>query len=433
MYRTFNLQTPPDRLTEYFQASLDPSLRQLRRRAVLTRTDDGQWSLVCCAVQAFPNCRKFLKDVQGGRVEFDDIHLERKGNPSWYIEHLPLKNHCMPCAGVIAGTRFEEKSLGIAQGPLLAPREPYYPDLTEATRDWLAFTVYHRDTDPRNQEIIFLLPELRAYFTNAESRKGMLELTVEGTETNRLTLVVKGAYWQDQALHHFEGEVRAGKANVSVPDHLARLEYVLMDRSGVVYDFQREDRFNHSGLGRKRLDHTALDFVQRVKTACAEGEGVQIEFKPFIDCNRKIGPKSEKTKLRELVTTVAAFANNQGGSIYIGINDECALSDIGPELRRWAEAQISEESANRYCGAVTRTIRDHLDGDVSLRVSHAFIENALVVIVDVGQSAAKPVAVRDDNILYVRAGASNKQVPPGQWESILGRNNLDGGFMLGAG
>jgi hypothetical protein len=63
-------------------------------------------------------------------VEFDDIHLERKGNPSWYIEHLPLKNHCMPCAGVIAGTRFEEKSLGIAQGPLLAPREAVIPSLS---------------------------------------------------------------------------------------------------------------------------------------------------------------------------------------------------------------------------------------------------------------------------------------------------------------
>jgi hypothetical protein len=459
MYQSLNSQRPPDKLTEYLQTSLDQSARALRRRAVLTRSADDNWLLVCCTVDAFPDsrqrpdlvaprhypqavlyedwltaedCRKFIDDVQNGQVTFGTVRIERKANPTWRMEILPLKNSSMARAGFCVGTRFEENFTGTAQGPLLASGAPYYPDLTEAARDWLPFTVYHGESDARNHDIIFLLPEARAFFTNAESHAGILEVSIEGTDAEQLSLIVKGAYWQHGSIRHFQNDVKAGRARMRVPDDMDRLEYVLMDSKGAVYDFQREDRFNHSGLGRKRVDRAARDLVQQVRTACLEGEGVQIEFKPFIDCDQAIGPKNRKTKLRELVTTIVAFANTQGGRIYIGIDDECGLSSIGPDLQRWAKAEVSEDVAERYRGALTGKIRNQVIGDLPMRVSHTLVDDALVVIIDVSQSAAKPVVVRDDNLLYVRAGASNKQLSPNQWESVLAGKDSEGLFPYGA-
>jgi hypothetical protein len=88
---------------------------------------------------------------------------------------------------------------GIAQGPLLAPGEPYYPDLHEAAGHWLPFPVYHGQSDARNQEVIFLLPEARAFFTDAKLRDGFLEISVGGTAAAGTALTVKGAYWQDKS------------------------------------------------------------------------------------------------------------------------------------------------------------------------------------------------------------------------------------------
>lgn len=436
MYQTVNSPDPPNTLIEYLQMSLNQGAGQLRRRAVLARPAGGDWLLLCCAVEAFPDsgprpdpvaprryppcvlyedwltpeeCRKFIDDVQNGEVTLGDIRIERRGNPSWRIELLPLKNSYMGRAGVCAATRFEEGTAGIAQGPLLAPGEPYYPDLIEAAGNWLPFTIYHGDHDARNQEIIFLLPEARAFFASAGTYNGVWQIDIGGTGIDRLSLTVKGAYWEGSCMTHFEKEVTNGKARLSVPDDVDRLEYVLTDSDGTVYDLQREDRFYHTGLGRQRLDGAARDLAEQVRTACLEGEGMRIEFKPFIDCERGMGTKANKTKLRELITTVVAFANTQGGRIYIGIDDDCCVSGIAQELEQWAKAEVSEDAANRYRGALTRKIKDDLVGDVPVRVSYTLVDDAPVMIVDVAQSAAKPVMVRGDNILYVRAGASNRQ------------------------
>lgn len=455
MYQVFNLQTPPDKLIQYLQTSFDRTGIGFRRRAVLARSFENNWLLVCCTVEAFPNskqapevaatrrylrailyedwlnpeeCRKFIDDVQKGEVTIGDVQIERKGIATWRMELLPLKNSYMTRAGWMSSSRFDWASGRPVQDPLLARGEPYYPDLNEAARDWLPLTTYHGESDARNYEVIFLLPEARAFFTDAEFHDGILEVTIEGAEFEALRLVVKGAYWMGASIEHFEGDVKAGKARFRIPDDVDRLEYVLMDSNGLVYDFQREDRFNHSGLGRKRRHSIAQDLVQSVRTACLEGEGMQIEFKPFIDCEQGMGTKSKKTKLRELVTTIVAFANTNGGRVYIGVDDECGLAGIKPELEQWAQAKVSDDALNRYRGMLTSKIRDQLIGDVSLSVSYTFVDDAAVIVVDVSQSAAKPVAVRGDNLFYVRAGASNMQVPPNHWESVLGQKTTEGVF-----
>ena len=457
--RVLNLSTPPAALAEYLQG-LGQSAPRLRRRAVLTRPDGDSWTLLCCTVEGRPDtregsaatpsrryasavlyedwltaneCRGFIDEIQAGQVVFGDINIARNCNPTWRMERLPLKNTYMARAGLCVTTPFQERSAGIAQGPLLAVGEPYYPGLHEAAGHWLPFPVYHGNSDARNHEMIFLLPEFRAFFADAKLRNGVLEVGVGGTETASAALTVKGAYWNNDAMHHFEEAVQQGMARIPIAGDTYRLEYVLMDADGCVYDFQQENRFNESGLGIHRLDSAAQDRTRQVLTACLDGEGMHNEFKPFIEVAKAIGPKDQKTKLRQIVTSVIAFANTQGGCIYIGIDDECGLEGISEALQKWAKKEVSDEVADHYCRALTARLRDHLIGDIHMRISHVTVHGVLVVVVDVSPSNAKPVMVKDDNILYVRAGANNKQLPPDQWQSVLGGGTSRGIFQLGPG
>lgn len=459
MLRSYNLNAPPERFISYLAKFAEPEGVRFRRRAVLTQTDKAEWRLVCCGVEGIPSvskditktssqhydhavlyedwltadeCRDFVEQAQRGRVLFGDIALERDGNAYWELELVPLNNMSMARAGLVVQTQFAPNVNQMSRGPLLAKGAPYFPDLSEAARHWLPLNIYHGDSDARNGRIIFLLPELRSFFVAAKYEKEILTLHIEGTEADSAALVVKGAYWVDKAYTSFEEPVRKGEAKISVPAASERLEYLLLDEKSDIRDFQCEDRLNHSGLGKGHLAGSSEDLGQQVRAACLEGEGQEVEFKPFIDCTAGMGSGTKKTKFRELVTTVVAFANTKGGRIYMGVNDECCISGVNQGLQQWAEANVTDETAERYRGALTAKLRDQIIGDVSIRVSYVFVEEFLIVIVDVSQSPAKPASIRQNNILYVRAGASNKQLPPDQWSAVLTPSNHAGNFPFRA-
>lgn len=74
--------------------------------------------------------------------------------------------------------------------------------------------------------------------------------------------------------------------------------------------------------------------ADQVREACESGEGLHVEFKPFVAPEQKLGSSSEKTKLREVVTTVVAFANTEGGHIYLGVEDDCTMSGIDEGIQK---------------------------------------------------------------------------------------------------
>ena len=95
---------------------------------------------------------------------------------------------------------------------------------------------------------------------------------------------------------------------VAVHDEVRRLDYVLIDSDGVVYDRQREDRFVDDGLGRRRLRRKTDELVGDIHKASFTGEGQRIEFKAFVDPDQRLVENCQETKLHELICTIAALA-----------------------------------------------------------------------------------------------------------------------------
>lgn len=449
MYQKFSMPEPPAQLLDYLRPNLAPDAHKLRLRAVLTQSVSDVWQLVCCTVEALPgcearagdvgtrryvkavlyedwltvaDCQQFIDGVQRGELTFDDIRLNRGWPSQWQTQLVPLKNYYMARAGIVVATRFQESAVEIAQDPLLAVSAPYYPDLTEAARDWLPFSVYNGGSDARNGEIVFLLPEARAFFSSASFREGVLSIDVQGSAVEALMLVVKGAYWEGSLITHFERGVADGVAAIAIPEKVDRLDLVLMDSNGNVYDFQKEDRYSNSGLAGLIPAPPDDDLVQQIRTACLDGEGTQVEFKPFLPLRDKPGENKREGKLLEVLKTVVSFANTRGGRIYIGVNDDCTVAGARDGLEKWAKAEVDDVTLVRYCGILANWIRGHVVGEVHMRLSHANVDEEFVVVVEVSEAMKKPVEISNDKLLYVRSGANNRPLPPRQWEHIIQGN-----------
>jgi hypothetical protein len=434
----------PDLLLERLRTS-GPFVT-FRRRAVLAFANNA-WCMVCCTVEAFgrgegvptpvasrryplavlyedfltaKECFDLAHQLQNGLIQFGDLDLSPAKNPQWTTEFFPLANDRMKRSGYVIELNFDTRAAWPSGKVLIAPNEPYYPDIEEAARDWLPFPVYHGHSDGRNDRILFLLPETRAFIADVASpRGGVLEVTLAGTEIDASSFWIKGAYWQGKSMRQLDEAVKGGKATLAVPEDADRLEYYLLDSGGTRYDFQRENRFGHAGLGRKRLNPVEANLVEQVRKACQEAEGLHVEFKPFIDPNEKLTEHKEKTKLHELLRTVVAFANTKGGRIYLGVNDDCSVPGIDQSFQKWAKAAIDESSLQRYLGTLKSRVKTLIQGEVTLTLSHATLDGVHVVIVEVPPLAEKPVAVKDDNRLYVRNGPNNVPAPPELWKSIL--------------
>jgi hypothetical protein len=248
----------------------------------------------------------------------------------------------------------------------------------------LPFRNYHGHSDARNDQIVFLLPETRAFIAGTTfSGKGTLDIAVAGAEVDTLSLLFKGAYWEEKSIRHYDAVVADAKAALVVPGDADRLEYYLIDREETVYDFHREDRFSRLIPDRNALGLLKRALGDQVREACRDGEGLHIEFKPLVAPDQELGSGNQKAKLREVVTTVVAFANTEGGHIYLGVDDDCTMTGVDKELQKWAKSAVDESIISRYLGALKNKIKEAVHGEVTMHVAHTVVGDALVVVIEV--------------------------------------------------
>lgn len=413
----------------------------LRRRAVLHKYND-QWALVACTVEGVPAdvgkidvvtsrsyskvllhedwlsseaLLDFVKQVNDGLISLGNHSIEAKETHiRWSRDRVPLENNYMSRAGQVFATRFARDNAG-SYGALFAPNQPYYPDITEAARDWLPFPIYHGSSDARNGEVILLLPETRAFFCEVETEGDILNLKISGTCHKDPSLSIKGAWWDATGLNHFDVPVVEAHGHVQVPIAATRVECVLADPAGTIYDYLSEYNYRYRGLGSNLSIRENTSLGEVVWEACQRGEGRHIEFKPFVD----LDGKKNSEKLKEIFKTVVAFANTKGGRIFLGINDDCELEGIEEQLARWVKSAPDANACEKYMGALRGRIRDVLVGETTIAFKQAVVNDRLIAIVEVSEATEKPLYIRQDHHFYVRRGSNNTKAAPDEWKLIL--------------
>jgi hypothetical protein len=364
-------------------------------------------------------CDEFAMQLSSGKtVQLEDVYLTpiKKSN-QWSQERLPYLNHYMERAGHSISISVESGNGAQSSEPLLALNHPYYPDIYSAAADWLGLRKYHGDSDSRNEHATFLITKNRAYFASTEPvSNSKLHLKISGTELEAVELFVVGAAWVGSSIHQLKAGVSDRQATLEIPHLADRLELMLVDSTANVFDVHKEG-LNWGDQERRYLAPFRSQAEDQVKNAADAGEGVHTEFKPFVVPEQKLyEPKTKaKTKLHEIITAVIAFSNSDGGCIYLGIDDDCQIVGVDHFLASWGEGKPDIALAERYAGAMRSAIIDNIEGAVQIQVRPVNTAAGIVIAIEVAQSVKRPVNMKDDHILYVRKGASNRKLAPSQW------------------
>lgn len=101
-----------------------------------------------------------------------------------------------------------------------------------------------------------------------------------------------------------------------------------------------------------------------IKKRILEGEGVTLDFKKTITNNEKIAK------------TLVAFANNKGGSLFIGVADDGQIKGVKDEEE---EKYMITKSANLFCKPA-----------IELQFEEVYADDKLVLVVNIPESNTKP-------------------------------------------
>lgn len=122
----------------------------------------------------------------------------------------------------------------------------------------------------------------------------------------------------------------------------------------------------------------------------------------------------KKLMVDDIYKEVIAFANTDGGIIYIGIDDQGNLTGI--------------DNVDETYTRLTNGIRDAIHPDVTMFVRYVLQENK-VIRIEVGEGSSKPYYLKakgmKPNGVYVRQGASSVQASPEQIRQMIKESDGD--------
>jgi len=122
-----------------------------------------------------------------------------------------------------------------------------------------------------------------------------------------------------------------------------------------------------------------------VKKLIFEGEGVTLDFKKTI------------TSCEKIARTMVAFANNKGGRLLIGVDDDGTITGVKSEDE---ERYMITKAAHLFAKPALEPIFEEV-----------YVDDKLVLAVDIPEGAAKPhFALADDGKWWVYVRVKDKSV-----------------------
>lgn len=140
-----------------------------------------------------------------------------------------------------------------------------------------------------------------------------------------------------------------------------------------------------------------VELSERLPKICEKGESESVEFKEAI-------PDQSQKLAKEL----AAIGSSGGGSLFIGIDDNCEI--VGLNLQN---GDARDEFMERLQGIV-QTVRPALNADLKF----AFVSGKIVAVVQVSEQQAEPVFYMA-NCPYIRDRARSRPATPEEVKMLI--------------
>jgi hypothetical protein len=151
------------------------------------------------------------------------------------------------------------------------------------------------------------------------------------------------------------------------------------------------------------------------------GESETCEFKPYIDLDHEKAPELEKT--------VCAFANQRGGTLFIGITDEGDIVGLARDLTK--RPDDLDRAIAEYEKDVCKRLRETLKDNQCFKSRIATVAGTRLIVVEVEPSSEVNFIVKSElaQMAYIRHGATSTRMSPPEI-GAKGGDNADAQSIL---
>jgi len=312
------------------------------------------------------------------KANFGEVKFVASRMKGWYASsEWPM---------LYAYTRIDDSTRGrIPSESLSKLRLPLFPNGVEAINVFFGLNL-SGDWNSLESQIEWIIPDYRARIRNLRLAEKRVTVEVETRGIAPENAVAK-FYCRGENKTSFSDDLHidSGKASYTSEEEPFKIEvHVISVLDGnfidkIGFDYRYPSR--EEGVIIESAEAQLLEVIEK-------GENIRVEFKKELDN-------------REFLETVVAFANTEGGTILLGVDDNC-------QVKGFKEAKDK----------IVNLISEYCDPPIEVQIDSDVLVGAIpITMVRVEEGVNKPYVSKDRGI-FVRRGASDRQIKRTELDEI---------------
>jgi len=289
-----------------------------------------------------------------------------------------------------------QQRLNLEPIPTVAKGLPPFKSPSDAVTNWMGQNSRYGVVSgnvPNQDQFVILIPDTRARFESCRWSPGFLNLELElntAPESIELQIIHGGA--KSRSANH---SVQPGSMSFPVPEDADDLALYLVHASGELLASQTLTQLYRSfGEPETQEEYDQSHWQGELQ----KGENERREFKPFIS--------QTDGKELEIVKTAVAFANTDGGTIFVGVDNEGVPLGVSQARKCFR----SEDPIDAQMARIKTLIREGTQPVPSISCRIATVGGQPIIVLEIEKSGI--LCSTHDNRAYVRRGATNRLADP---------------------
>jgi hypothetical protein len=318
------------------------------------------------------------------------------GWPSWiYATNADLRN--------------DEQRLFLEQQPTVSKGLAPFRSPADAVRYWV-FQDQRCDAMaadvPYQEQFLIVIPDTRARFISGRWSACTLDIALEiNTLSTDLELQIRYVGSGNRSANY---PVGTDAMIIPVPGDAREILLYVVHKTGDLICMHWMNSVHRSFGSADTVEPEGVDHAQSLQS----GENEIREFKPFIS--------PTDTKELEIVKSTVAFANTDGGTIFVGVDDEGVPLGIAAARRCFKTLDPIEAQMSRLKSLITNNTKPV----PSVTYTVVDVNGSRLVVVEVKKSPT--ICSTQDNRVYVRRGSTSRLADPNsELPSLIRGSGLD--------
>lgn len=285
-------------------------------------------------------------------------------------------------------SRIDDSTRGnIPQDSLSKLGLPLFPSGMEAINVFFELNL-PTDWYTLESRIELLVPDYRARIKNLRLAGNRVTLEEETKEIdNKDTLAKFFCKSENKSYTSKDLPIANGYVTFVTEDEPVQVEaHILSATDGETIDKRSFDyRYpTREGIIIENIEAQLLDII-------AKGENENVEFK-------------RELNNAEFLETVVAFANTGGGTIFLGVDNNCRIKGFNEDVK----------------AKIVDLISDHCDPSIEVHVDSVLVNNIPIILVKVAEGTNRPYTLKDRGI-FVRRGSSDRLIKRTELDDIYAK------------